>query len=276
MYRYGRGRVFSIDHARCQINQMKFLWSQQCIFDSQYKYYKEFLLNQDKTKSIYFLRFMKRWGLIYLEVLGDSHAWNRHSPPIPCLIYSGLAEAHDFSLFLSGTPCHLWFLCWASYGVEQGFFLYRLSIVLFFFFFINCNFISNPITDKARIGTGYNCSILYLWDEKPIFSLWSHLISKYNAHFYDFAEGGKKSRCILCDKDYNIRLGTPMFHSYVEKLYSFPKHKQWLGHFHHTTRYLDGEITICYVWGGRLPLRVWLDKTNFIHFLFVNDIRCLG
>ena len=151
MYRYGRGRVFSIDHARCQINQMKFLWSQQCIFDSQYKYCKEFLLNQDKTKSIYFLRFMKRWGLIYLGVLGDSHAWNRHSPPIPCLIYSGLAEAHDFSLFLSGNPCHLWFLCWASYGVEQGFFLYRLSIVLFFFFFLLIA-ISYPTRILIRLG----------------------------------------------------------------------------------------------------------------------------
>lgn len=193
-------------------------------------------------------------------------AWSTVDLPRPRIshyFFPGLHATCDFCVEL---PTEL----------SRDFFCIDSPLSYFSFFFINCNFISNPITDNARIRTAYNCSILWLWDEKPIFSLWSHLISKYNAYFYDFAEGGEKSRCSLCDKDYNIRLGTPMFHSYVEKLYSFPKHKQWLGHFHHTTRYLDGEITICYVWGGRLALRVWLDKTNFIHFLFVNDIRCLG
>lgn len=76
-------------------------------------------------------------------------------------------------------------LCWAEI------FPYRLSIVLYFF--INCNFISNIVTDKVGLDNANGCSNVLPsgWVDFFVW-LWSHWNSATNAHFHHFAKGRGK------------------------------------------------------------------------------------
>lgn len=75
--------------------------------------------------------------------------------------------------------------CWAEI------FPYRLSIVLYFF--INCNFISNIVTDKVGLDNANGCSNVLPsgWVDFSVW-LWSHWNSATNAHFHHFAKGRGK------------------------------------------------------------------------------------
>lgn len=144
------------------------------------------LLKLNKTKSIYFLSSSNVWGVIYLEAFRDSHAWNRHSPDLKnggqtldFLPFSGSAYEPPV-IFVSSLQ-----LCWAEI------FPYRLSIVLYFF--INCNFISNIVTDKVGLDNANGCSNVLPsgWVDFFVW-LWSHWNSATNAHFHHFAKGRGK------------------------------------------------------------------------------------